>query len=76
MYYSWGGETKKAAAKIAKAVNADMVRIQPKVAYSKDYDTVVEAAQQELNRNARPAIATKIVNMSQYDTVLVGYPKL
>lgn len=73
-YYSWGGETKKAAAKIAKAVNADMVCIQPKKAYSKDYDAVVEAAQRELNRNARLAIATKIANMSQYDTVLVGYP--
>lgn len=74
VYYSWGGETKKAAAKVAKAVNADMVRIQPKKAYSKDYDTVVEVAQRELDRNARPAIATKIANMSQYDTVLVGYP--
>lgn len=74
VYYSWGGETKKAAAKIAKAVNADTVRIQPKTAYSKDYDTVVKVAQRELNRNARPAIATKIASISQYDTVFVGYP--
>lgn len=74
VYYSWGGETKKAAAKIAKAIDADIVRIQPKTAYSKDYDTVVEVAQRELERGSRPAIATKIANISQYDTVLVGYP--
>ncbi len=74
VYYSWGGETKKAASKIAKAIDADLVRIQPKKAYSKDYDTVVEVAQRELNRNARPAVATRIRNISQYDTVLVGYP--
>lgn len=51
-----------------------MVRIQPKTAYSKDYDTVVEVAQRELACGSRPAIATKIANISQYDTVLVGYP--
>ena len=73
VYYSWGGETKKAADKIAKAVKADVVRIQPRTAYSKDYDTVVEIAQNELNKNARPAVATKITNISQYDTILVGY---
>ena len=74
VYYSWSGETKKAATKIKKAINADMVRIQPRKAYSKDYDTTVDVAQKELEDNARPAVSTRILNMSQYDTVLVGYP--
>lgn len=51
-----------------------MVRIQPRKAYSKDYDTTVDVAQKELKDNARPAVSTRILNMSQYDTVLVGYP--
>lgn len=35
---------------------------------------MVKQAEQEQNDNARPAIKNQISNISQYDTIYVGYP--
>lgn len=38
------------------------------------YDRMVSLAEQEQNDHARPAIKNRISNLSQYDTIYVGYP--
>ena len=73
-YFSLTGTTADAAKKVQAATGGDLVRIQPRTAYTSDYDTLLETAQKEYDKKANPARATKIYNMEQYDTVFVGYP--
>lgn len=73
-YYSWSGNTKNVAEQIHREVGGDIVAVEPEKAYPKDYQECVDIAKKEANDNARPAVATKIDNMDQYDVVFVGYP--
>ena len=73
-YYSWSGNTKNVAEQIHREVDGDIVAVEPEKAYPKDYQECVDIAKKEANDNARPAVATKIDNMDQYDVVFVGYP--
>lgn len=40
------------------------------------YDTVVDLAQVVQRENARPEIAGSIENISDYDVIYVGFPKM
>ncbi len=77
-YFSATGTTMEAATKLAKVANADLHEIVPEVPYTpadlnwrdKSSRSSVEMA----DKSSRPAIANKVENMEQYDTVFVGYP--
>ena len=77
VYFSATGNTKAAAKKVRKAAGADIVRLQPKVAYTDadiDYSNDnCRANKEQRNDSARPALATVIRNLAQYDTVYLGY---
>lgn len=77
-YFSAGGTTKRAAERIAKAANADLFEIRPKVAYtSADLNWMDKHSRSTVEMNdasARPEIAEKLPNMADYDTVFLGYP--
>lgn len=74
VYFSWSGNTENVAREIQSQTGADIFEIVPETAYSTDYDTVVDKAQQEQRENARPAIKDTIDNIDDYDTVYVGFP--
>lgn len=74
VYYSRTNTTQQMAKKIQKLTNADMVRLKTKNAYPSDYDVMLETAQREQDENARPELADRISNWSQYDTIILGYP--
>lgn len=61
---------------IRKETKADLFEIVPRQAYANVYETVRDRAEQEQEQDARPAIKNEIKNISQYDTIYVGYPKL
>ena len=42
--------------------------------YSSDYNTCLDEAQRDQNVQARPELATRIDDMSQYGTIYLGYP--
>ena len=77
-YFSATGTTMEAASKLAKVANADLHEIIPEVPYmpadlnwrDKSSRSTVEME----NKSSRPAIANRVENMEQYDTVFVGYP--
>ena len=77
-YFSATGTTMEAATKPAKVANADLHEIVPEVPYTpadlnwrdKSSRSSIEMA----DKSSRPAIANKVENMEQYDTVFVGYP--
>ena len=52
----------------------DIFEIAPEVAYSDDYDTVVDDVKKEQQEKARPKIKNKIKNIDEYETIYVGYP--
>ena len=74
VYFSHSGTTKSAATKVKAATGGDLLRIFPKKAYTSDYDKLTTLAQKEYRTNAKPARATKVLNMKQYSTVYVGFP--
>lgn len=74
VYFSWSGNTQNIAKEIQKQTNSDIFEIIPEVAYSDDYDTVVDDAKKEQQKKARPKIKNKIENIEEYETIYVGYP--
>ena len=70
-YFSYSGNTARAAEYIARRLNADLFPIRMQSPYK---GSIYEASQQDLNSNARPALQGKVEDMGRYDVVLLGYP--
>lgn len=68
------GNIQYVASVIQKNTGADTFRIQPEKAYPIKHSTLVGQAEKEQEQDARPAIKNKLKNLSQYDTVFIGYP--
>lgn len=77
-YFSATGTTMEAATKLAKAANADLYEIVPETPYTPAdlnwRDKKSRSTLEMENKSSRPAIAGRVENMEQYDTVFVGYP--
>ena len=73
-YFSHSGNTKGIAEDIQKKTGADIFEITTVNNYSSDYDTVLDEAKAEQNDNARPELSSKVENMEQYQTVIIGFP--
>ena len=77
-YFSATGTTMEAATKLAKVANADVHEIVPAVPYTPAdlnwRDKKSRSTLEMEDKSSRPAIANKVENMEQYDTVFVGYP--
>lgn len=71
---AYKGNTEYIAELIREETDADLFEIVPQQAYSNVYETVRDRAEQEQEKDARPAIKNEITNISQYDTIYVGYP--
>ncbi len=68
------GNTAIVADFIAQKTGADVFEIKPAAPYPDDYNACTELAKKELESNARPALANKLDNLAQYDTIFLGYP--
>lgn len=77
-YFSASGVTAKVAEKLAKATDADLYEIEPVDPYTRAdlnwMDKKSRSSVEMNDRSSRPAIATTVENMDQYDTVFVGFP--
>ncbi|MCR5660826.1 MAG: flavodoxin [bacterium] len=74
VYFSHTGNTKFVADIIQKELNCDEFRIIPEDPYPDDYNACVERAKKEKSEQARPSIIGKIDNLSQYNTIYLGFP--
>ena len=70
-YFSYTGNTEQGAQLMAEALGADLFTIEMEHPYR---GNIYDVSQRDLNQDARPALATHVANMDQYDVVLVGYP--
>ena len=68
------GNTAKVAKEIALQTASDILELKTVKEYPEDYRETTQIAQSELNENARPALSTEIPDMSEYDTIYLGYP--
>ena len=70
-YLSYTGNTEQGAQLMAEALGADLFTIEMEQPYR---GNIYDVSQRDLNQDARPALATHVADMAQYDVVLVGYP--
>lgn len=68
------GNTEKAAEKIQKMTGSDIFKLEPVAAYSDQYNICIQEAKDDQSRNARPELKKYPEDLSQYDTIYLGYP--
>ena len=77
-YFSASGATEKVAKKTADAIEADIYEIKPKVKYTKaDLNWLNKKSRSSVemnNKSLRPAMISGDVDISDYDTVCIGFP--
>ena len=77
-YFSASGVTAGVAKELAQALNADLHEIVPAQPYTDaDLDWMDKKSRSTLEMNdpaSRPAIAPAELDLSGYDTVLLGFP--
>ena len=77
-YFSASGVTAKVAQTLAEAIGADIFEIAPKIPYTEaDINWMDEKSRSTIEMKdptSRPEIEDKWDNMSEYDTIFVGFP--
>ncbi len=77
-YFSASGVTKKLAENLAGAIGADTFEIIPEQIYTDAdlnwQDQNSRSSVEMKDRSCRPAISSKVENMTQYDVVFIGFP--
>lgn len=68
------GNTAIMASYMKEYLNADSFEIVPVNKYPDSYDECLNVATKEKNEDARPAIESKLDDISKYDTIFIGYP--
>lgn len=68
------GNVEYMARTIQQAVGGDLLRIETAEEYPLEHEALVDFAAEEQEAGARPALATQIENLGQYDTIFLGYP--
>ena len=59
---------------VQEETGGDLFSIRVTEPYPSDWDACLERANQERGNQARPALAERVENLEQYDTVFLGYP--
>ena len=77
-YFSASGVTAKVAETLAEAIGADIFEIEPKVPYTEaDLNWMDKKSRSSVemgNKSFRPEMVKDDLDLSQYDTILVGFP--
>lgn len=68
------GNTEVIALKLANLIDADLFHICPTQSYPDDYAHTSLISRREMRTKARPTLAGTVDDMSQYDTVILGFP--
>lgn len=68
------GTTEYVARMIQGTVGGELYLIQTMEPYPEDFDTVVDQNHEEMDAGTLPELQGSALNISQYDTVFIGYP--
>lgn len=74
-YFSWSNNTKNLVEELNTNFNFDVVRIERKEPYSRDYDTCAYVeAKKEVEMRIHPEIKKLKVDFNSYDKILLFFP--
>lgn len=68
------GNAERIAGWIQEETGGDLFSIRTQEPYPSDYDECMDRASDELGENTHPVLKETVEDMSQYDTVFIGYP--
>lgn len=68
------GNTRYVATIIHEAAGGDLFEIKTVRTYPGTHKELIDAAKKESDEDARPALATHIENLKEYDVIFVGFP--
>lgn len=74
LYYSYGGNTRRVAEKIARETGADLCEIRTVHPYEGDYQAVVDQGQEEIRRGFEPELLPLEKDPADYEVVILGTP--
>ena len=69
-----GRQSRTVANHIHDLIGGDIVEVEMVVPYPDTYEEVTQIAPGELESDYRPELKTKVENMDEYDTLIVGTP--
>ena len=74
VYFSYTGHTKYIADIIKQNINCDVIRLEPVIPYSNDYNKVVNDEQNQESSDIIPEIKDINIDLDLYDTIIIGTP--
>ncbi|WP_289193616.1 flavodoxin [Bacteroides acidifaciens] len=74
VYFSWGGNTRAVAEIIGNITGGDMVELELVEPYSTVYSELTARADEEVRNDVCPTLTTRIENLDDYDTLIIGTP--
>ncbi|MCM1345312.1 MAG: hypothetical protein NC246_15935 [Muribaculaceae bacterium] len=74
VYFSWSGNAKKTAIRIAEKLGADSFEIVPAEPYSQVYDECLKQVIREVEENLLPDYQGDAPNFEDYTDIILGYP--
>ncbi len=74
VYYSFGGNTRSIARKIAQEIGADIAEIRTVKSYPDDYDVLVSLGKREVESGYVPQLYALGVDPKEYDEIVLGTP--
>lgn len=75
VYYSWSGNTRRVANMIKDYGGFDVYEAVPEKAYPSVYRQTVDQARKEIDDGYKPPLKSKIDNLDDYDTIVLGSPR-
>ena len=74
LFYSWSGNTRRAAELIAELAGADLQELRPEVPYPTDYAATVQRVREELQGKVYPPLRPLSADWTQYEAIFLGTP--
>ena len=74
VYYSQTSNTKALAEELATKLGADIEEIALATPYEGDFQATIARVQQEREQGIKPELKPLNADLSQYDTIFIGYP--
>ena len=68
------GNTEVIAEYIKDLTGAELFKVEPASAYPEDYMKCIDVAKKELHEGARPELKETLDDISEYDTIYIGFP--
>ena len=74
VYYSYTNNTEKVAKRIAELKKYDILKLEPLVDYSTDYQKVVDEEEAKMDGEEIVELKPISVDLNQYDRIILGTP--